>query len=211
MPFGALHNRAMPLIFKKNVGESLLVLWKITESEDELRSLVSKSDIVGAETMQSVARRCERLAWRALLRQFLPDAVIEYNAVGAPVLTSHNNVFISVSHSSSVAALAISSRPCAVDIESVKRDVSRVSRRYTNETEIALSDSSNAIFYTAVWCAKETLYKLSGQKGLNIQHDLTVIDCNLQQGRLIGQILNNTPVSLCVEMVDDNVVVYKID
>ena len=65
----------------------------------------------------SARRRSEYLTWRTLVRRELGrDAVIGYNGVGAPVVTSPEGYFIGVSHCRERVAVCISRQRCAVDI-----------------------------------------------------------------------------------------------
>lgn len=152
------------------------------------------------------SRRREYLAWRALVRRELgADAVISYNAVGAPVVENYP-VHISVSHCKSHVAVCICSSPCAVDIESMERDFSRVLPRYLSSGEQSLS--GDPLFPAVAWCAKEALYKLSGCTGLDLLRDLHIEAFDAEAGIVTGRIENGEPFEFSVCRGEGFVAVY---
>lgn len=163
-----------------------------------------------AEQAQAAAfgnerRRCEFLTWRALVRRELGRPVrIGYNAVGAPILPD-GEAFISVAHCDGRVALCLSKHPCAVDIEPATRDFSRVSDRYMTASEHLLS--TDPLWPGYVWCAKETLYKLSGRRGLDLREDLRIVSADLAAGRILGRIAFGDPLTLSAACLDGFLVV----
>lgn len=117
--------------------------------------------------------------WRAIVRRELPGADIRYNAVGAPVVTNYP-VHVSVAHCPGWVAVALSDRPCAVDIEPANRDMSRAAERFATPQELASGDP------LAVWCGKEALYKYAGRPGLDFRRDLRIerIEADAMTGRI---------------------------
>lgn len=124
------------------------------------------------------ARAREYLSWRALVRRETgPDTVIAYNAAGAPQLPGCD-LRLSVSHCRGRIAIALSDRPCALDIEELDRNYERVLFHYLTPGEIRLSADPR---YPAIaWCTKETLYKFACQqaypdtKRLDLLRDLRI-------------------------------------
>ena len=79
----------MPLIYRSELPNGLIVLWKIDESETELRSLCTPQErIYASERLTTGNRRKEWLAWHALLHETTPQAETGYDPNGAPVLKS---------------------------------------------------------------------------------------------------------------------------
>lgn len=154
----------------------------------------------------SPRRRSEYLSWRALVRREIGlDAQIVYNEVGAPVITNYP-LHISVSHCSDRIAVALSDRRCAVDIEPIGRDLSRVAERCLSKEERHLSEDPQ--LFVALWCAKETLYKYAGEEGLDLLHDLHIETVDLCAGRMAGRIKDGEPIELSVSRTDGFIVVY---
>lgn len=151
-------------------------------------------------------RRREYLTWRAMLRREIGPAEITYNAVGAPVVANRDKLCIGVSHGAGRVALCISDAPCAVDIERLDRYFDRISSRYLTPDEWALSTDPH--FAAVVWCAKETLYKLSGEQGLDLLSDLHITA--IGKDWVEGRIKKREPLKLSFRYFDDAVVVWHL-
>ena len=199
----------MPLIFKEQMGDVLLALWRITEAPEELCSRVTPADVASAEGFASVARRTERLAWRALLREFMPEGDVLYDACGAPRIAGSPG-YVGVSHTPGMAALVLSPRRCAVDIERAGRDPGRLAARYLSEDELRLPGGETPLFRTAAWCAKEVLYKFSGRKGLELLRDVRITAADLGEGRLEGTVAGGDPVRMRILRPEGFVVVHTL-
>lgn len=136
--------------------------------------LIAAVDIASAVRFQNERRRMEHLAWRRIVRRELGlDVIIDYNDVGAPVVSQPNRR-ISVAHGGGMVAVAIADIPVGVDIESLERDFSMASSRYLSVEESQLSD--DARWSAMVWTAKEAMYKLYGRRGVDLRTELQVID-----------------------------------
>jgi len=183
----------MALSLEKEVAGGRIAVWKISESEQELRRLVTRDDLKAVEHYRSAGRRMEALAWRALVRRYMPGARLSYNALGAPVM---DEGFISVSHSGAFAAVVMAATPCGIDIESIERDFSRVAARYISPAEAALPESSDELFPAVLWCAKEVMYKMSGEEGLNLLEDMKINSLNMAAGHATGEIKGGQEVDI---------------
>ncbi len=175
-------------------------------TDEQLRECVSAEDWQRAESMPA-KRRSEHLSWRAMLYETLGQIVtIEYNEVGAPYIVENPNIYIGVSHGAERVAVAISDRACAIDIESVNRDFTRASSRYTTSDEELICEGDLAL----IWCAKETLYKLSGRSELNLKTDLRITSLDKAMGICRGQILDLAPVDIHYKRESDYIVTWSI-
>lgn len=149
-------------------------------------TLLTAADIASASRFQNEARRNEHLAWRRIVRRELGrDVAIEYNTTGAPEVNSEG-CYISVSHSRGVVAVAFGEEPVGVDIETMERDFGRASARYLSDEERALSGEQS--WAARVWTAKEAMYKLYGQRGVELLDDLRITAYNPETGLLNGVI-----------------------
>ncbi|WP_234025736.1 4'-phosphopantetheinyl transferase superfamily protein [Alistipes sp. Marseille-P5061] len=156
----------------------------------------------------SARRRSEYLTWRTLVRRELGrDAVIGYNGVGAPVVTSPEGYFIGVSHCRERVAVCISRQRCAVDIESVSRNFGAALARCMTPRERTLSTDER--LGAALWCAKEALYKYAGRRELELQRDVQVLGVDFEAGRIVGRICGGEPLELQLRCIDDCVVVWR--
>ncbi|MDR2885958.1 MAG: 4'-phosphopantetheinyl transferase superfamily protein [Rikenellaceae bacterium] len=190
----------MSLIYKTDTAGGWLALWHATESEHELRALVSLDDVASCAGIVNPKRRIERLAWRALLRELLPGAgEVTYTEAGVPRIGSG---YIGASHTMVKAAapdkiaagpyaagdihaaLIFSEYPCAVDVEPFSRDFSRAATRYLSPEETALPAARDPRFNAVAWCAKEVVYKLADTEGVDFARDIRITAVDLQRGRL---------------------------
>ena len=131
-------------------------------------------------------RERERSAVRRVLRGMLGDgsAEIGHTSAGAPFVVGRDDLHISVSHSRSEVAVAISTDgPVGVDIESPSPRVARVVTREMGPDEPALIDPLRA------WTAKEAVFKCAGVDGLvlsDIRLDDDAVTAYLPDGRVFA-------------------------
>lgn len=173
---------------------------------EHAEAFATPEELASAASFGSERRRCEYLAWRAVVRRELgSDARIAYDDCGAPRIVDHP-LHIGVAHCSGYVAVCISEARCAVDIELLSRDFSRAMGRYITAEEQALSSDSR--WPGVVWCAKETLYKYSGRRGLDFLCDLQICSADLAKGELTGRIENGEPVGLSVRCTEEYIAVF---
>ena len=164
------------------------------DSEELLRERVSSEDLAFVENFSNHGRRCEALAWRAIVRRELGSTVeIGYDEYGAPQINAEGK-YISVSHSKGVVALLLSDSPCAVDIEQTERDFGKVASRYLSDTERAIADEYD--IYAEMWCAKEALYKYYKKGELDLVRDLTISEYLADESVFVARILNGEPLKV---------------
>lgn len=152
---------------------------------------VTAEDRKQAAEFASAHRRQEFLSWRALLYRELGRSVqIEYDPAGAPYMTDFQGC-IGVSHSRGQVALCWSpAGRCAVDIESADRDFTKVLSRYLTPEEERTAN--HEAWLCIAWCAKECLYKLAGERDLDLREDLRLTEMHPakepQSGTLTGSV-----------------------
>ena len=119
---------------------------------EELEASATAEELQSVASFSSCSRRRGRLAWRALLRESQGELVeVGYKESGAPIILNSLYKYISVSHSRTHVAIALSHTPCGVDIESLDRDFSKVASRYLRDEERTLCHEE--WWSAAVWCA----------------------------------------------------------
>ena len=120
-----------------------------------------------ANVERSERREAERNALSELLEEaFGKGAVLEHLSDGRPILRSHPETHISISHTDGLVMLALSDKPIGVDVElrcrqtevAVKRLVSPVLARAMQGLNTVYTDKN--LIYTIAWTAMEALYKL---------------------------------------------------
>lgn len=85
------------------------------------------------------------------------------------------------------------------------RDFGRVSSRYITAEERRLSD--NLRFEAAVWCAKETLYKLAQREGLDFRRDICITAVDFEAGRIVGRVAEFSNVDMQIVWPDEEHIV----
>lgn len=152
-------------------------VWKITETADELSQLVPEGLACYArEKFASEKRRAEWLAVRAIMAQLFGDSAhIVYDVAGKPSIEGVVG-YISVSHTKGYAVVAFS-RECevGVDVELVSRDVLPVAGRFmpAESLDVFPSVKRNKVALLN-WCAKEALFKITGDLGGNFKDNISV-------------------------------------
>lgn len=204
----------MPLVKMNEVGEdSAWALWVVRESEEEL---AYKAMASCPEEIISKQKRLEWLAGRALIKTLAEEMGLEYfglrkDEYGKPFLKEHAHQ-ISLSHSFPyVAAQIHPSISVGIDVEQPKDKLLKVASRVLSATELA-DAGTDIVKHCIYWCAKETMYKIYGKRGLHFENQLNIAPFEMhQQGELQGTIksgeaTHNVVLSYTVQM--DYVLVY---
>lgn len=174
----------MPIIHIEtdNAIDADIYFWKIEESCEELARLFDKCDIMladAAKRFKSVKRQQEWLATRALLMHTpYKELQILYHSNGKPYL-SDKSMHISISHTQSHVAIAISGEPIGIDIETKSRNALAVSNAFLqpHETEALQGNTDRDKEALRIWTAKEAAFKLYPDRSLVLK-DITA---SLQQ------------------------------
>lgn len=197
----------MPLC-KDIVNTSTRVLvWRIDETVQELLALLGCEV---AELPNNQQRKLEKLAVYCMMQHLGLHFPYSYDPSGRPVVG--NGVNISISHSYSYAALAVS-KHCAVgiDIERINRNFARVASKYLTQSESRRAPSQEEL--ALLWCAKEAVYKLPWDKPLDFSRDIEVGVAEMTSGVGFVDVWVNscgvmTELRLNVEMFDGYALVW---
>lgn len=168
----------MPLYKSISIHKGLLSVWQISESLEELLSAFTREELTD-QAFQSFTfekRKCEWLATRALLKQMIGSAFrISYTSSGKPVL--HHPVYqhISITHSRDFVAVFIhEDQTVGIDIESMNRNYAPITKRYLSELEL-LTVKEDIRLQCIYWCAKEAIFKLVEEEGIDFRKQIEVI------------------------------------
>lgn len=152
-------------------------VWKMEESSDELLGMLEhKADYSSFwERVSAEKRRQERFASRMLLKELLgEEARVDYHSTGAPFLACVP-LYISISHTKDYVAVILDKRPTGIDIEYRSDRILKIRSRFMNPEEEAGIDLEHEVEHLLIhWCAKETLFKIIGQEGVDFQKHLHV-------------------------------------
>jgi len=182
----------MPVVFNKNIDEdTILAVWKIEESEEQLRSglQLKQHELDFISSLNNGKRLLHWLSTRVLLRTMLNTA--EYidcrmDDHGKPYLPDFD-YHISLSHSYDYAAVIIGkTKKVGVDIELIKHKIKSIRHKFLSDAELAqkqIGDNINGLY--VCWCAKEAIYKWNGRRGLEFKQDIHIKPFRLKsEGKL---------------------------
>jgi len=172
-------------------GGPLLGCWHLTETPADLwPQLAQAADYAPLLPARADGpRQAQWLAGRVLVQHLLaaagaPLAPLRNDETGRPFLTGPAAWAVSLSHSGEwvVALLAPFGTAVGIDIELVRDKAQRIARKFLNDAEaagiatitLAGGPSPPALqeLYSLLWSAKETLYKLAGQRGIIFRDSL---------------------------------------
>ena len=172
-------------------GGAQLGLWHLTETPADLWPQLAAAEAYRPllPARADGPRQAQWLAGRLLVQRMLAAATpldvlpyLQNDAVGRPFLVGPGPVpAVSLSHSGEWAAalLAPPGTAVGVDIEVVRDKAQRIARKFLNETELAVvkpfidsTASASIELFSLLWSAKETLYKLAGQRGIIFRQNL---------------------------------------
>lgn len=170
-------------------------LWKVEESEEELRDLAPWREVI-PEGINHPHKRLEWYGARALVAALMEHAGLSFQGI---VKDAHGKPFpansswnLSLSHSFPyVAAYLHASASIGIDIQHPRSSLLRIAHRILNPVELA--DAGCEITKLCViWCAKEVLVKVHGKKDLTFSKNLQISPFSLDsQGHISGSILVN--------------------
>ena len=155
----------MPQLSVEKINpHTTLLVWKITETEEQLKSQLPESvlDTITNKNYKSKSRRLEVMATYALLLSYLrkPSVIISHNSNGQPLL---DGFYISISHTNGYACVLLSTQKMvAIDIEYRSDRIERIRSKFLRSDEPFTSIGELLL----VWSAKETLYKYFSEDDL---------------------------------------------
>ena len=172
-------------------GGAHLGLWHLTETPAELWPQLAESAAYRPllPARADGPRQAQWLAGRVLVQRILADVapnsvlpLLQNDATGRPFLAPPGlGRVVSLSHSGEwvAALLAPAGAAVGVDVEVVRDKALRIARKFLNTEEQAVAellttaapDRTNEVF-SLLWSAKETLYKLAGQRGIIFRQNL---------------------------------------
>ena len=121
-------------------------------------------------------RKTEWLATRALLKHMIgPTFQISYDESGKPILNHSIYPHISISHSRDFVSVLIHQQwAVGIDIESMNRNYAPIRNRYLSEIELEHVNES-PLLQCLYWCAKEAVFKLVEENGVDFRKQIEVI------------------------------------
>ena len=167
------------------------IVWKITETEEELRASLSHPEYFEAKirNLKPGSRRLmEILSVRRALKELMygEEKPIVYDRYGKPSIDEPDAPFISFSHTKQYVAVITSDVPVGIDIERKGDRVQRVVPQFLTPDEVtvlSLTPDIDLAFHLA-WSGKESAFKVLGQSFYDLKK-LTSIACVDMERKLI--------------------------
>ncbi len=167
----------MPIIYKENIGDhAILGVWKISESVDELLSMInfSEGERETFEKFKLKSRQAHWLSYRLAIRQLVDTECpceFFYDEHGK-LHFANLDYSLSVTHSGLYSGVIISKKHyVGIDIEKLGERINLLAHKFLNEEEMSrLPEKEQHKFLTVVWSAKEALYKLYGKSEVQMEH-----------------------------------------
>ncbi|GIZ15123.1 4'-phosphopantetheinyl transferase family protein [Capnocytophaga catalasegens] len=180
----------MPFFEKINLTDASIFIWKITETETELFSGISLSNIDNERLtkMKSERHRKSLLAVRHLIQLAeIPQKALYYNENGKPFLS--NGQYISISHSHQFAIIGLSYQKIGIDIEKKQTRIERLAYRFTQWKSGKNNLQSEKIsILTKIWAAKEALYKAADVPSVDFKEHLILDKNSIQANEFSARI-----------------------
>lgn len=207
----------MPFFKNIQIDENTcLLLWKITETYDELYRSVALKDICLArlEGMKSEDHQKGFLAVRMILQnRGYSDFDLYYDTFGKPHLK--DGTCISISHSSGFSAIVLSTKNVGLDLEQIKDKVLKIAPRFMDVSHLdGLNRVQQMEKATVVWGIKESVFKLKNEKGISFPQHIFEEKFNLTDKKCVAQLRFNNTVEyfdVVFDTVEDYVVVCAFE
>ncbi|MDO4568650.1 MAG: hypothetical protein Q4B99_06820 [Clostridia bacterium] len=133
----------------------------------DIDELMSRERLRRADALGGVKRLSSKAAEVCLCAALMdagemPPARYEYAADGSPVLSAPRGVYMSLAHTGSMAACALSEIPVGIDVEAVRRVARGMAQRIAAAWEAVPEGHCAAI---RLWTQKEAVIKLRPEGG----------------------------------------------
>ena len=169
----------MPLYKTINISPTTQILvWKITESFDELRSQVNLKPKTENRLngMKSEMHQRAFLSVRMLLKEAgYTDFDLHYDELGKPYFL--DGKYVSITHSHHFSAIIVSAETVGIDIEMQREKIIRIADKFV-DYEFCFLETEKTREYirklTVIWGIKESIFKIRNEKGISFKDHVKV-------------------------------------
>jgi len=169
----------MPIIRIIKPNDNTIVgIWKITETIDELSKLVTLSSKSREllKTRKSSIHKLQFLSVRAILIELgYADDNLSYQD-NVPTLDDSKK--ISISHSNLFSCVIISDLKVGIDVQEINHKINKIAKKFIGY-ETSYLDLDDFKRMTIIWNIKESIYKIANIIGLDYKTHLLVVPFNL--------------------------------
>lgn len=132
-------------------------------------------------------RKREWLVTRLLLHRLIgSEAELLFRKNGQPFLS--NGRAISISHSESLAGIVTGEKSVGIDIQAPDEKIYRIRKRFCQpgELEDAFNSFNELEYLTAIWCAKEAVFKCFGER-VHFSEDIRILPFKMGDKTVIAE------------------------
>ncbi len=168
------------------------MLWKLSETETELKNLLNPSTYPNSRLnlIKSSNQRKQFLGVQNLLKLLkINSDTLFYDNNGKPHLS--NNKFISISHSFDYCGVIISDTKVGIDIEKFRPKILNISKKFISESDWNLIKLNSVENVTKVWTIKEAVFKAFGYSGIDFKENILIESINIEFDRAKVKIYKN--------------------
>jgi hypothetical protein len=225
----------MPLLRIINLNDtSRLLIWKITETFDELFRSVALKDtsLARLEGMKSESHQKGFLSVRRLLMEAgYTDFDLYYDEHGKPHLReegsrkrearsnfhlpSSSPKHISISHSHDLSVIVLSDKNIGADLEILKDKTLKLAPRYMDVSHLEnLSEANQLIKATVVWGIKESVFKIKNEIGISFKDHIFENEFNLKDKKCTVELRFNKKIEyfdVAFDFIDNYVFVIAFN
>ena len=192
----------MSIIKKISNGESIIWVWKIDESIDELIELTNQTTDIKNEI-----KRKEFYASRILIEKICEELDINFVGIkkdnnGKPHLIN-SKYHISISHKFPYVSVIFDIKKCGIDIERIDEKVRKIKSKFLNkEEELVIGENLKKL--VEYWSMKETAYKVDGNT-----IPLKNIIVREKAKNLYACSINGNTIEIITEEIDGHILSYS--
>ncbi len=178
------------MFYHKIEDQGIEIFWTSLEAQDDAlyeQANLSSEESKLLDNFSSDLRKIEWLQVRALLNEIFKQKVeLAYTKNGQPFLQNFPEFEISISHSKTIVAVALSKGfQIGVDVELIHPRLMKVSDRFLNPSELVLFNAlptiiDKILFLTIAWSAKEALFKIIGSD-VDYKKEIRIREFSLEQ------------------------------
>ncbi len=195
------------------------IVWKINESEAELRASLTHPEYFADKTRNlkpGSRRMMEVLAVRRALKELMhgEEQPIAYDRYGKPSIDAAGAPHISLSHTRDYVAVIKADCPVGIDIERRGDRVQRVVKQFLTADEIAvlaLTPDIDLAFHLA-WSGKESAFKVLGQSFYDLKKLTSIVRVDMERKLVMLHVEGRTvPMHIHFDYTDDYVLTWVLD
>ncbi len=189
---------------------SKIIVWKITEEEEELLSLLNEPAIAeNSKKYKNLKRRKQYLSTQLVLKHFNLFDSLEKDANGKPHIRNSDQ-YISISHDTDYVSVIISDKVCGIDLQHISEKTLRIRHKFLSLDDSGAPENKYDIDYLSiVWGIKEAVYKINGEPMVYFKEHIRIykLEDNYAEVYILHPDYKNK-ISLSIQKLDDIYLIY---